>query len=118
MHKSKIKPKLKINLPIEFRKLRKNLGYYSDKPLTKIEVAVGKDLFLTIETLYHEFTHFVFDYLQTFAQSEARGSSKFVVGNQPKSVYLKTNKNREEKLCRKLDKQVAKLFKQYFKIDK
>jgi len=108
---------MQVRLRVKFRPFNKNderrdSGYYSGldhENRASIDVNTNDDLFEQILTYYHEFTHNVIDLL--FRRLRKRGvfEKEFALRDEWNKYIKKTDK--EEELCRKVEKAVKKILK-------
>ena len=106
-----------ITLPIHFKNIKsKNFGYYYPKNRKgpKIEIDSTADLFQIIATLYHEWTHFIIDYVDKLAiiNIEAR-KSKVDENSKCIGIHCKISVKKQEAFAKKIDKVVEPLIKDY-----
>lgn len=122
---------MRTKLTIHYRsfnkhKERQDAGYYSDLKINKtakIEIAIGEPAVEQVLTMYHEFTHHVFDLLTQYEfqpqnnkvvkradGDELREKWKSTEGTWRKKGKIKKDPV-EEIICTKIEKAVKRIFK-------
>jgi len=106
----------KIKLPIEFINLKTNAGWYYQKKYKKdkrgplIEINAKLGMFDKINTMYHELTHMVMDYLQEISWVKIQDK----VAKNPNLKVVNTeelNTKKEEYLANVVGNVVEKIYK-------
>jgi hypothetical protein len=104
------------NLKIKFKKLRGVCGYYHYSTNNKnlIEVNERKSQSKIIETLYHEYTHFVVDHIINDTILGKTKDVKGVIAISKKKFNSRKFNGLEHKACRDIEKYCTRRLEQLF----
>lgn len=122
---------MKFRLDFTIRKFEKDededkdSGYYNDlsaKKSGKIDINIDDDAFEQILTIYHEITHFVFDFIcqykldkenKKYVQSTDTLKKEWRKHNAQMEERRKDQRGIEEIICSKVERAVAPILRKY-----